>query len=312
MDHQPVVERAAVSAIGALDIGSNSIRLMVVASDGSVVRRESEVTGLARGVDANGALSDDAVASSLTVLSRFADLMAHDGVTRFAAVATSAARDARNGLEVMRAIGGVLGQEPSIIDGEDEARLSFAGAVTGAGRTGRQVVVDIGGGSTEVVEGDVDVTWSHSYDMGSVRLTDRSLPDRPASVAQLATASAEVDRVLSEPPIRVRAVEVIGVAGTFTSLAAMHLGLGRYDPDAVHGTTLTRSEIDALVGELASLTTAETADIPSLEPRRAPVILAGTVVAQRVMEALGAQRVLVSECDLLDGLAARVVALGQD
>jgi exopolyphosphatase/guanosine-5'-triphosphate,3'-diphosphate pyrophosphatase len=312
MDHQPVVERAAVSAVGALDIGSNSIRLMIVAADGSVIRRESEVTGLARGVDANGALSDDAVASSLTVLSRFADLMAEGGVTRFAAVATSAARDARNGPDVMRAIGRVLGQEPSIIDGEDEARLSFVGAVTGAGRTGRQVVVDIGGGSTEVVEGEVDVTWSHSYDMGSVRLTDRSLPDRPASVAQLASASAEVDRVLSEPPIRIRAEDVIGVAGTFTSLAAMHLGLDRYDPDAVHGTTLTRSEIDALVGELAALTVAETAEIPSLEPRRAPVILAGTVVAQRVMEALGAKRVLVSEYDLLDGLVARVVALGQD
>ena len=301
-----------MSAIGALDIGSNSIRLMVVAADGSVIRRESEVTGLARGVDAHGALSDEAVASSLIVLARFADVMAHDGVTRFAAVATSAARDARNGPEVMRSIAGVLGREPSIIDGEDEALLSFSGATSGAGRTGRQVVVDIGGGSTEVVEGEVHVTWSHSYDMGSVRLTDRSLPGRPASAAQLSAASAEVDRVLSETPIRIRAEDVIGVAGTFTSLAAMHLGLGRYDPDAVHGTILTRGDIDALVGRLAALTIAQTAEIPSLEPRRAPVILAGTVVAQRVMEALGAERVFVSEYDLLDGLAARVAALGQD
>jgi len=312
MDRESVVERTAVSAIGALDIGSNSIRLMVVDADGSVIRRESEVTGLARGVDAHGALSDEAIASSLVVLARFADVMADDGVTRFAAVATSAARDALNGPEVMRSIAVVLGREPSIIDGEDEALLSFSGATTGAGRTGRQVVVDIGGGSTEVVEGEVHVTWSHSYDMGSVRLTDRSLPDRPASAAQLSAASAEVDRVLSEPPIRIRAEDVIGVAGTFTSLAAMHLGLGRYDPDAVHGTTLTRSDVDALIGELAALTIAQTAEIPSLEPRRASVILAGTVVAQRVMDALGAERVLVSEYDLLDGLAARVAALGQD
>jgi exopolyphosphatase/guanosine-5'-triphosphate,3'-diphosphate pyrophosphatase len=312
VDRESVVERTEVSVIGALDIGSNSIRLMVVDADGSVIRRESEVTGLARGVDASGVLSDEAVASSLTVLARFADVMVDDGVTRFAAVATSAARDARNGPEVMRSIAAVLGSPPSIIDGEDEAMLSFSGATTGAGRIGRQVVVDIGGGSTEVVEGEVDVTWSHSYDIGSVRLTDRSLPDRPASVAQLAAAAAEVDRVLSEPPIRIRSKEVIGVAGTFTSLAAMRLGLGRYDPDVVHGTTLTRDDVDALVGELAALTISETEEIPSLEPRRAPVILAGTVVAQRVMEALGAESVLVSEYDLLDGLAARIAALGQD
>ena len=312
MDHESGVERTEMGVIGAIDIGSNSIRLMVMDADGSVMRRESEVTGLARGVDASGVLSDDAVTSTLAVLERFADVMVDDGVIRFAAVATSAARDARNGPEVMRSIAAVLGRPPSIIDGEDEALLAFSGATTGAGRIGRQVVVDIGGGSTEVVEGEIDVTWSHSYDIGSVRLTDRSLPDRPASAPQLATAAAEVDRVLSEPPIRIRAEEVIGVAGTFTSLAAMHLGLVRYDPDMVHGATLTRGDIDALVGDLAALTVSETAEIPSLEPRRAPVILAGTVVAQRVMEALGAESVLVSEYDLLDGLAARVAALAQD
>lgn len=297
--------------VGAIDIGSNSIRLMTMAADGSVIRRESVVTGLAGGVDASGALSETAIASSLAVLRRFAGLMADDGVGRFAAVATSAARDARNGPAVMRAISGVLGQEPSIIGGEREAMLSFSGATQGMRRSGRQVVVDIGGGSTEIVEGDTRVLWSHSYDMGSVRLTDRSLPDRPASATQLAAASLEVDRVLCQPPIAVRAQEVIGVAGTFTSLAAMHLGLERYDPDAVHGTVLTRGDIDRLLAELAALTIDQTEAIASLEPRRAPVILAGALVAQRTLDALRAGRVVVSEYDLLNGLATEVASLDQ-
>lgn len=293
--------------VAAIDIGSNSVRLLVRDDRGRALRRDATVTGLARGVDAGRRLSDEAVRATLSVIERYRAELSALGDVRVHAVATSAARDAANGAEVMAAIGDVLGSHPEIISGDREAALAFAGASDGLGGTGPRVVVDIGGGSTEVIRGDDGVDWARSYDIGSVRLTDRALPGRPPSSRELVAAHREVDRVLSLPPVDARAERIIGVAGTFTSLAAMHLGLERYDPDLVHDSTMTRADVEAMVDRLAVLDVEETARIPSLEPARAPVILSGAVVAARVMAAIGADEVLVRESDLLDGLAAELV-----
>ena len=289
--------------VGAIDIGSNSVRLLIKHAEGDVVHRETNVTGLAKGVDSTGMLARGAVEETLQVMHRYRARLEESAVDRLGAVATSAMRDARNGSDVMAAIGSILGSEPEVISGEREASLAFAGASAAFPGTGSCVVVDIGGGSTEIVRGDDAISWAHSYDIGSVRLTDRSMPHRPAGRAEVRDGRDEVDRVLAHPPIVPRAGRIIGVAGTFTSLAAIHLRLAAYDPDAIHGTSMTRPDIEQLLARLAPLDIAETARIPSLEPGRAPVILAGTVIAAQVMKALGADEVIVSESDLLDGVA---------
>lgn len=294
--------------VAAVDIGSNSVRLLIRDAGGDVLERVAAVTGLARGVDERGQLSDAAIEATLDVIGGFRALIDHHGVRRMHAVATSAARDAENGPAAMASVADILGAMPEIISGDREAALSFAGATSGAGLGGTQVVVDIGGGSTEVISGAERIQWASSYDVGSVRLSDRVMSTRPAPAHELAAATAETDRILSTPSIEARTDRIIGVAGTFTSLAAMHLGLAAYDPDAVHRTTMSRDDVDRLLDHLATLDVDQTARIPSLQPGRAPVILAGTLIATRVMDIVGANAVLVSESDLLDGVAAELVS----
>lgn len=291
--------------VAAIDIGSNSVRLLVRDGD-TVLARDAAVTGLARGVDRSGRLSDASVAGTLDVISRYRARIDELGARRIHAVATSATRDAANGAEAMRSVGSVLGVEPEIISGEREASLSFRGATSGLEPAVRRIVVDVGGGSTEIIEGAESISWGFSYDIGSVRLTDRILVARPAPESEVRAAVSEVDRVLSIPTVAARGRSIIGVAGTFTSLAAIHLELDRYDPDRVHGTEMSRDDIDQLVRILASLDIDQTARIPSLDSGRAPVILAGAVVASRVMEIVGAHTVTVRERDLLDGVAAEI------
>jgi exopolyphosphatase/guanosine-5'-triphosphate,3'-diphosphate pyrophosphatase len=253
-------------------------------------------------------MGETAVGATVECLEGFAATIGSLGADRIGAVATSASRDAENGTEVMERIAGILGVVPEIVTGEREARLAFGGATADRGTSGPEVVVDIGGGSTELIRGHGSrILWSHSYDIGSVRLTDRCLPDRPALRGQLEAAADEVARILGEPTPRVRTAVAIGVAGTFTSLAAIHLGLAAYDPDAVDGTTLGVDDVAALVDRLSRLSVSQTAALPSLEPRRAPIILSGAVIAEQVLRTIGAERVIVSEHDLLDGLAAELL-----
>jgi exopolyphosphatase/guanosine-5'-triphosphate,3'-diphosphate pyrophosphatase len=292
--------------VAAVDIGSNTVRLLITADDGAEVAREVVVTGLGRGVDAAKVLERSAVDATLEVISRYAELCRRSGVGRIGAVATSATRDARNGAAVMDEIAELLGVVPEVIAGDREALLSYAGATDGLD-SGPHVVCDIGGGSTEFIEGEAgSVSWSHSYDIGSVRLTDRCLGGHPPSPDRVARARAEVDAVLSEPRVRARTDTLIGVAGTFTSLAGIHLGLDRYDRAAVHGTMMTTDDIATLGDALAIMTLRELEAIPSLDPARAPVIVAGAIIAQRALLAASAEEVRVSEHDLLDGLTAEL------
>ena len=292
-------------SVAAIDIGSNSMRLLIVADDGTEMVRQTEVTALGKGVDAAGRFDDGRLAVTLNVMSAFGETIRRLSVDRIAAVATSASRDADNGHEFIAAAAERIGAIPRIIDGEREAELSFAGATRDRGGRG-SIVIDIGGGSTEFIFGDSQPTEAVSINMGSLRLTDRCLVSRPASVSDLAMAADIVDEAFSAVP-QSRDADVIGVAGTFTSVAAISLDLAAYDREVVDGTRLTIDSIDSIVARLAEMTVVETARIPSLDPKRAPVILAGAVVASRALRAVSADEVVVSESGLLDALAAELL-----
>ncbi|MGI9584349.1 MAG: exopolyphosphatase, partial [Acidimicrobiia bacterium] len=179
---------------------------------------------------------------------------------------------------------------------------------SGIGTTGFAVVVDIGGGSTEIAAGESVVAQARSFDMGSVRLTGRVLPERPTTRERIANARKVVDETLGSIPWARGPGQVIGVAGTFTSLSAINLGLDVYDRSVVDGSRLSLPDINELVEMLRVMTLSETAAIPSLDPKRAPVILAGAVIAAQTLSAIGATSVIVSEHDLLDGLANELIS----
>jgi len=190
-----------------------------------------------------------------------------------------------------------------VISGAEEAELSFRGATLGIDGPPPYLVVDPGGGSTEFVQGIEHPTYSVSIDIGSVRLTERHLPARPAGSDHMAAARADVDRLLQDVTLPEPPGTVVGVGGTFTSLGAMSVGLTDYDPTVVNGAVLGVETLGGLVARLAIMSLDETAAIPALDPARAGVILGGAIVAERSLRRVGAASVVVSESDILDGLA---------
>jgi exopolyphosphatase/guanosine-5'-triphosphate,3'-diphosphate pyrophosphatase len=288
--------------VGVVDIGTNSVRLLI--TDGvDEAGRWVEVTGLGRGVDRTGFLSPEGIEDSLAALARFGREMDDASVERRLAIATSAARDASDREAFFDLAESALGVRPTLITGEIEARLAFAGATAASDHEPPVVVSDIGGGSTEFVTADTAV----SIDIGSVRLTERSIPSRPAPAAELDAARDLVARLFE--PVDLEAMTLIGVAGTWTSLAAIALELPEYSRDLVDGYRMQRETLTAVIESLSGKSVEETAAIASLDPKRAPVILAGSLVAEGVMDVLGAERVLVSEHDSLDGAAMELLAL---
>lgn len=287
----------------AVDIGTNSMRLLLVADDGYEIGRWARVTGLGKGLDATGRLSEEAIERTVTVLTEYGQLVTDHGATRVRAVATSASRDATNRDDFFDRAERALGFRPEVIPGEEEARLSYLGATCGLEGGSPYVVVDIGGGSTEFVWQSDLIVNGCSIDIGSVRLTDRLLSTRPVDFSGLEAAGRHVERLFNDVP-RPSATTVIGVAGTWTSLAAIAQDLAVYDRAKVHGWTLGRPEVERLIGLFASQTIDETARIPAIDPARAPVILAGAIIARETMRHLTTLDVVVSEHDLLDGVIA--------
>jgi len=293
--------------VAAIDIGSNTLRLLIIDESGNEVARDVTVTGLGRGIDRTERFDPDAFASTLDVIARYARLIRSTDVSAVKAVATSASRDASNGTDLMIGIERLLGKRPVIIDGDSEASLAFSGATRGLSGTSTKLVIDIGGGSTEVVFGTETPEYVKSTDMGSVRLTDRFVTERPVRGEVLALMRDDCDRAFSPMDINVAAERNIGVAGTFTNLSAMAMQLDRYDRSLVQGSQLTLVSIADLIDRLSLLSIAQTAEIPSLDPARATVIFAGAVIAERVMLRCGVENVAISESDLLDGLAAELL-----
>jgi exopolyphosphatase / guanosine-5'-triphosphate,3'-diphosphate pyrophosphatase len=297
--------------LAAVDIGTNTVRLLIsdVGPDGTRdVIRLTEVVGLGRGVAATGRLSRESIDRALAVLTGYGGLIDRSGVDGARAVATSASRDAVDAPSFLERAGAALGVMPDLIGGDEEAALSFAGAVAGSPGPSPVLVIDPGGGSTEFVFGDERPRYSISIDVGSVRLTDGLLPDRPAPPHAVAASTAHVRGMLAAVELPGRPARVLGVAGTFTSLCALDLGLQVHDRALVHGATLSVEAIERLVDRLAGLTVEETAAIPSLEPGRAPVLLAGAVVAVESVRCSGHDAVTVSEADLLDGIVLELAA----
>ncbi|HEX6221903.1 MAG TPA: exopolyphosphatase [Acidimicrobiia bacterium] len=283
--------------VGVVDIGTNSMRLLIRDEDREY-GRWVEVTGLGRGVDATGQLSDEAVERTLKALRGFGVQMTALGVERRSAIATSATRDAANREEFLDQAAQALGVRPDVISGVEEGLLAFDGATSDFLVAEPEMVTDIGGGSTEFVMYDT----VFSIDMGSVRLTERMSSDYPLSEDDWEDAMEMAWDAFDDA----RGIEIgthIGVAGTWTSLAAIALDLPRYDSAKVHGHVLHELELDRVVDMLCNMTLDEIEAIPSLDPKRAPVIRAGSIVAHAVMGVLDVEETVISIRDTLDGLA---------
>lgn len=288
--------------VAAIDIGSNSVRLLIVGSDGSEVARDTVVTALGTGLELTGSFDAFAYDATVDVTARYAATIAEHGVRDVRAVATSASRDARNGDALMADINRVLGVEPMIIDGAREASLAFAGATRGMDGQGMKSVMDVGGGSTEFVYGMDAPSYAVSVDMGSVRLTDRCFGGRPVSADQVRHARSDADAAFASVVGSTDPAFAIGVGGTFTSLSAMALRLDSHDVEAVQGSSLDLNIVTSLIDWLSNLSVAETALIPSLDPGRARVILGGAIVVERALMHCRIYTVTVSDRGLLDGL----------
>ncbi len=308
-----------MSSVAAIDIGSNSVRLLIVGADGAEVCREMHITRLAEGVDQNARLGDAAMARTLAVLESYGKLMREHGVPSdgprrsVRVTGTSATRDAQNREDFFQRVESAVGSRPELLSGAAEAALAFAGATRDRARDGAPfVTLDIGGGSTEFAFGSDEPEHSISLDIGCVRVTERFFHDDPPTRPQLNEARGFIrnllERVDGEVPCR-RAKTWLGLAGTVTTLAARDAGLQRYDPSVTHGYALARSRVEALHEELASRPAAGRAEL-LLEPKRAGVILGGSIILVEVMRFFDLDVLTVSERDILDGLAASLRSPG--
>jgi exopolyphosphatase/guanosine-5'-triphosphate,3'-diphosphate pyrophosphatase len=308
-----------VTLVAAVDCGTNSIRLLIAeaAPGGGLVERlrRTEIVRLGQGVDATGEFHPDALGRTFAATESYAEVIRQAGVSVHDVhfVATSATRDARNREAFFAGIRQRLGVTPDVITGDREAELSFAGALSRVRPEGEPVLVmDIGGGSTELIVGSAagEMSSAISLDIGSVRITERFLKTGPPAVADLAAAAACVDDLLDTARVDFAAVQTwIGVAGTATTLTGVYLDLAEYDRERVHGTLIPSADVMALLARLSSMTVEEIRALPSMHPGRADVITGGTLIASRVAARTpSASGMLVSESALLDGLALELLA----
>lgn len=291
--------------VAGIDCGTNSIRLLVLDGE-QELHREMRIVRLGQDVDRTGRLGADTLDRTRAALADYAAVITRFGAERVRMAATSATRDAANRDEFAAMVRETLGVEPEVITGAEEAALSYGGSVgTLEGLTGRVLLIDLGGGSTELVIGP-DPLRSHSMDVGSVRMTERHLHDDPPTAAQCEAVAADVTAALERAHQDVpweQAHHVVGVAGTVTTLAAIALGLDRYRPRVVHGARIPVAAIDAVTDRLLSLDHAGRAAIPVIHPGRVDVIGAGALVLRTVLRTVGATELIASEHDILDGVA---------
>ncbi|MET8559452.1 Ppx/GppA phosphatase family protein [Streptomyces flaveolus] len=309
-----------MTRVAAIDCGTNSIRLLVADADPATgeltdLERRMTIVRLGQGVDRTGRLAPEALERTFAACREYADVIKEHGAERLRFVATSASRDAENREEFVRGVLEILGVEPEVITGDQEAEFSFTGAtkeLTGrADLTRPYLVVDIGGGSTEFVVGDDHVRAARSVDVGCVRMTERHLvhggevsdpPTEEEIAAMRADIEAALDLAERSVPLR-EAHTLVGLAGSVTTVSAIAQELPEYDSARIHHSRVSRDRVREITERLLRSTHAERAAIPSLHPGRVDVIGAGALVLLAIMERIGAEEVVVSEHDILDGIA---------
>jgi exopolyphosphatase/guanosine-5'-triphosphate,3'-diphosphate pyrophosphatase len=303
--------------VAAIDQGTNSTRLVVLEPRGDTdpreIARDMVITRLGKGVDGTGALDPAAIERATEAIARFARRARALHAERIGVGATSAVRDAANREEFLRQVRDLISVEPQVIDGDREAALSFLGGTRGLDPAiGPFLLMDIGGGSTEFVFGSMPGVAEHalSTQIGSVRLTERVQPSDPPSEEDLRRFGELVDARLEEVEAAVPVREgrtLVAVAGTSTTLQACALGLTRYDPDLIHRSTLTLADAERTLHDLAAMTNEARAAIPVMPKGRGDVIVAGAAILVQSMRRLGFGDALVSETDILDGLALELL-----
>jgi exopolyphosphatase/guanosine-5'-triphosphate,3'-diphosphate pyrophosphatase len=305
--------------VAAIDIGTNSVLLLIAAVEGARPRpllERATITRLGEGVDKTHTFAPAAVERNLACLRSYAeDLRAH-GMPRLDVVGTSALRDAQGAQAFLDEAERILGVRPRVIAGDEEARLTFRGALSGLDLAGRLLVFDVGGGSTELIvglaTGAAPSEGRVSLDIGSVRLFERHVRSDPPAAHELARIEADIERELASavPLARLGQAEVtlVGVAGTVTTLKALELGLVPYDGARVHGAVLTLSSVEGLCAKLVSLPLVERKQLPGLEPKRADVIVAGALIVRDLLRRVGATQTIVSDRGVRFGLLDALIS----
>ncbi len=292
--------------VAVVDVGSNSTRLLVAdVADGRVapIDRRSTVTRLGRGVDLTGRLSAGAIEDACVAIRSYVTAIEELGADTVEAIATSAVRDAENGSAFVAELRERFALSPRVLDGEEEARLTYLGATSENPPAEPTLVVDIGGGSTEMIVGTgSEISFHTSLQAGVVRHSERHVASDPPTAVELEALASDV-RGLIEAAVGtgVEADAGIAVAGTPTSLASIELGLEPYDPAQVHGHVLSLPSIQRMLSRLASAPLAERVEIRGMHPDRAPTIVAGVVILVETMRAFGLDKIAVSEHDILYG-----------
>jgi exopolyphosphatase/guanosine-5'-triphosphate,3'-diphosphate pyrophosphatase len=307
--HEQVVLTTGASAggaVAAIDCGTNSTRLLVHDGD-RALDRLTTITRLGSGVDATGSLDPDAVRRTLGVLEEYRTVMDRRAVERVRITATSAARDAANRDDFFEPAAAIVGAAPELLSGVDEAALAFRGATSELDPVdGPFAVVDIGGGSTEFAVGSDELIGAMSLDIGCVRLTEKYIESDPPLpeelLACLSVTEVHLDDVTRELPGILDARQLVGLAGTVTTAAAVEIGLATYDRDAIHHFRLTKEAAEDVYRTLATEALADRVHNPGLPEARADVIVAGMCILVRIMRYYGFDDCLVSEADILDGL----------
>jgi exopolyphosphatase/guanosine-5'-triphosphate,3'-diphosphate pyrophosphatase len=305
--------------VAAIDCGTNAIRLLVaeVDSEGTLHEhvRQMQIVRLGEGIDRTGEFAPEALARTFAAVDEYAEVIRTLEVSRTRFVATSASRDASNRDEFIAGVRRRLGIDPEVITGTEEAALSFAGAVRGLPpglAAAPALVVDIGGGSTEFVLGVTGPEYSASVDVGCVRMTERHLHDDPPTAEQIAAAWVDIEAAVAAAGQLVPFAEagaLVGLAGSVTTVAAMAMDLPEYDASVLHGAVVSAGDVAGVTARLLAMTRAERAELPFMHPGRVDIIAGGAMVLQAAMRAAGADQVVVSETDILDGIVYSLAAI---
>ena len=300
-----------MSVVAAFDCGTNSIRLLIADLDAATgqareLHRDMEIVRMGEGVDRTGRLAEAALTRVFAAIDSYLPLLAEHSVTRFRFCATSAARDAENSADFAAGVLERLGVDPEILSGDEEARLSFLGATRSmqAALPQPHLVIDIGGGSTELILGESEVDSAESLDIGSVRLTERHLHTDPPTAAEIDAVRRDVDAALDGTSVPLdQTASVIGVAGTVTTVAASALRLAAYERQLIHHSVIDVASVQSAANGLLAMSVEQRKAEGYMHPGRADVIGAGAIILERILQRTPVASMVVSEHDILDGIA---------